>query len=142
MYFVVMLRVNLIVILMTYVHYLYSINCPTIICLPSDVGMPFGYPRISIPSLAHYGSRQVQGLEDDLEMKKEGSNLYSTRTLINLSLVAYIKPGKGALEREHNIIDIEYQITRNTRETRYIRDRLDTQIRLRRHHVNIIVIIY
>jgi hypothetical protein len=35
MYFVVMLRVNLIVILMTYVLYLCSINCPTIICLPS-----------------------------------------------------------------------------------------------------------
>jgi hypothetical protein len=35
MYFVVMPRVNLIVILVTYAHYLYSINCPTIICLPS-----------------------------------------------------------------------------------------------------------
>jgi hypothetical protein len=32
----------------------------------------------------------------DLETKKEGSNLYSTRTLVNLSLVAYIKPGRGA----------------------------------------------
>jgi hypothetical protein len=35
MYFVVMPRVNLIVILMTYVCYLYSINCPTIMYLPS-----------------------------------------------------------------------------------------------------------
>jgi hypothetical protein len=35
MYFVIMPRVNLIVILMTYVRYLYSINCPTIICLPT-----------------------------------------------------------------------------------------------------------
>jgi hypothetical protein len=35
MYFVVIPRVNLIVILMTYVRYLYSINCPTIICVPS-----------------------------------------------------------------------------------------------------------
>jgi hypothetical protein len=35
MYFVVMPRVNLIVILMTYVCYLYSINCPAVICLPS-----------------------------------------------------------------------------------------------------------
>jgi hypothetical protein len=34
MYFVVMPRVNLIVILMTYVRYLYSINCPAVICLP------------------------------------------------------------------------------------------------------------
>jgi hypothetical protein len=37
MYFVVMPRVNLIVILMTYVRYLYSINCPTVICLPSMI---------------------------------------------------------------------------------------------------------
>jgi hypothetical protein len=35
MYFVVMPRVNLIVILMTYVRYLYSINCPTVIYLPN-----------------------------------------------------------------------------------------------------------
>jgi hypothetical protein len=35
MYFVVMPRVNLIVILVTYVRYLYSINCPTVIWLPS-----------------------------------------------------------------------------------------------------------
>jgi hypothetical protein len=35
MYFVVMPRVNLIVILMRYVYYLYSINSPTVICLPS-----------------------------------------------------------------------------------------------------------
>jgi hypothetical protein len=63
---------------------------------PSDMGMPFGYPQISIPGPAHYGSVQVQGLKDDLETKKEGSNSYSTRTLVNLSLVAYIKPGKDA----------------------------------------------
>jgi hypothetical protein len=35
MYSVVMSRVNLIVILMTYARYLYSINFPTVICLPS-----------------------------------------------------------------------------------------------------------
>jgi hypothetical protein len=35
MYFVVMPTVNLIVILVTYARYLYSINCPTVICLPS-----------------------------------------------------------------------------------------------------------
>jgi hypothetical protein len=35
MYFVVMPRVSLIVILVMYVRYLYSINCATIICLPS-----------------------------------------------------------------------------------------------------------
>jgi hypothetical protein len=33
--FVVMPRVNLIVILLTYARCLYSINCPTVICLPS-----------------------------------------------------------------------------------------------------------
>jgi hypothetical protein len=42
MYFVVMPRVNLIVILMTYVHYLYSINCPTVICLPSMCYLSYG----------------------------------------------------------------------------------------------------
>jgi hypothetical protein len=35
MYLVVMPRVNLIVILSTYTRYLYSINCPNVICLPS-----------------------------------------------------------------------------------------------------------
>jgi hypothetical protein len=35
MYFFVMPRVNLIVILLRYARYLYSINCPTVICLPS-----------------------------------------------------------------------------------------------------------
>jgi hypothetical protein len=54
--------------------------------------MPFGYPRIGIPGPAHYGGGLEQGLEDDLEAKKEGSNLYSTRTLVKPSLVAYIKP--------------------------------------------------
>jgi hypothetical protein len=60
------------------------------------MGMPFGYPRITIPGLAHYGGGLAQGLEDDLETKKEGSNPYSTRKLVKPSLVAYIKPGKGA----------------------------------------------
>jgi hypothetical protein len=42
MYFVVMPRVSLIVILMMYACYLYSINCPTIICLPSMFYLSFG----------------------------------------------------------------------------------------------------
>jgi hypothetical protein len=42
MYFVVMPRVNLIVILMTYVHYLCSINCPTIISLPRMCYLSYG----------------------------------------------------------------------------------------------------
>jgi hypothetical protein len=32
----------------------------------------------------------------DLETKKGKSIMYSTRTLVNLVLVAYIKPGRGA----------------------------------------------
>jgi hypothetical protein len=35
MYFIVIPRVSLIVILVMYVRYLYSINCPTVICLSS-----------------------------------------------------------------------------------------------------------
>jgi hypothetical protein len=58
--------------------------------------MPFGYPQIGIPGPAHYGGGLAQGLEDDLETKKEGSNTYSTRNLVNSSPVAYIKPGRGA----------------------------------------------
>jgi hypothetical protein len=42
MYFVVMPRVSLIVILMMYVRYLYSINCPTVICLPSMCYLSYG----------------------------------------------------------------------------------------------------
>jgi hypothetical protein len=42
MYFVVMPRVNLIVILVTYIRYLYSINCPTVICLPSMCYLSYG----------------------------------------------------------------------------------------------------
>jgi hypothetical protein len=47
-----------------------------------DMGMTFRYPRISISGPTHYKSGQAQGLEDDLKMKKEGSNPYSTRTLV------------------------------------------------------------
>jgi hypothetical protein len=42
MYFIVMLRVNLIVILVTYARYLYSINFPTIIFLPSMCYLSYG----------------------------------------------------------------------------------------------------
>jgi hypothetical protein len=41
-YFVVMPRVSLIVILVMYVHYLYSINCPTVIYLPSMCYLSYG----------------------------------------------------------------------------------------------------
>jgi hypothetical protein len=42
MYFIVMPRVNRIVIFLTYHVYLYSINCPTIICLPSMCYLSYG----------------------------------------------------------------------------------------------------
>jgi hypothetical protein len=42
MYFVVMPRVNHIVILSTYAHYLYFINCPTVIFLPSMCYLSYG----------------------------------------------------------------------------------------------------
>jgi hypothetical protein len=42
MYFIVMPRVSLIVILVMYVRYLYSINCPTVICLPSMLYLSYG----------------------------------------------------------------------------------------------------
>jgi hypothetical protein len=42
MYFIVMPRVNLIVILATCARYLYSINGPTIICLPSMCYLSYG----------------------------------------------------------------------------------------------------
>jgi hypothetical protein len=52
MYFVIMPRVNLIVTLMTYVCYLYSINCPTVICLPSMLLLSYGETP-----LVNYGPR-------------------------------------------------------------------------------------
>jgi hypothetical protein len=42
MYFVVMPRVSLIVILVMYVRYLYSINCPTVIYLPNMLYLSYG----------------------------------------------------------------------------------------------------
>jgi hypothetical protein len=43
MYFVIMPRVSLIVIHVMYVRYLYSINCPTVICLPSMLYLSYGH---------------------------------------------------------------------------------------------------
>jgi hypothetical protein len=42
MYFVVMPRVNRIVIFLTYHVYLYFINCPTVICLPCMCYLSYG----------------------------------------------------------------------------------------------------
>jgi hypothetical protein len=52
-------------------------------------------------------------LKIDLETKKEGSNPYSTRTLVKPSLVAYIKPCRSAPRGTLNI-----RLHANTRETR------------------------
>jgi hypothetical protein len=52
MYFVVMPRVSLIVILVMYVYYLCSINCPTVICLPSMLYLSYGETP-----LVNYGPR-------------------------------------------------------------------------------------
>jgi hypothetical protein len=52
MYFIVMPRVNRIVIFLTYHVYLYSINCPTIICLPSMCYLYYGETP-----LVNYGPR-------------------------------------------------------------------------------------
>jgi hypothetical protein len=52
MYFVVMPRVSLIVILVICVRYLYSINCPTVICLPSMLYLSYGETP-----LVNYGPR-------------------------------------------------------------------------------------
>jgi hypothetical protein len=47
--------------------------------------------------------------KNDLETKKEGSNPYSTRTLVNSCPVAYIKPGRGAPRgTSYNITDTQY----------------------------------
>jgi hypothetical protein len=52
MYFVVMPKVSLIVILVMYVCYLYSINCPTVICLPIMLYLSYGETP-----LVNYGPR-------------------------------------------------------------------------------------
>jgi hypothetical protein len=55
MYFVVMPRVNLIVILATYARYLYSINCPTVICLPSMCYLSYGEtPLVNCGPLSNF----------------------------------------------------------------------------------------
>jgi hypothetical protein len=46
--------------------------------------------------------------EIDLETKKEGSNPYSNRILVNLSLVAYIKLGRGTpRDNSSHIVDTQ-----------------------------------
>jgi hypothetical protein len=74
------------------------------------MGMPFRYPQISIPGSAHYEMDQNKDSKIDLETKKEGSNPYSTRTLVNSSPVVYIKPGRGAPRETTYNLDIRYLI--------------------------------
>jgi hypothetical protein len=55
MYFVVMPRVNHIVIFLTYHVYLYSINCPTVICLPSICYLYYGEtPLVNCGSRSYF----------------------------------------------------------------------------------------
>jgi hypothetical protein len=55
MYFVVMPIVNLIVIFLTYHVYLYSINCPTVICLPSMFYLSYGEtPLVNCGSRSYF----------------------------------------------------------------------------------------
>jgi hypothetical protein len=55
MYFVVMPRVNRIVIFLTYHVYLYSINCPTVICLPSMCYLSYGEtPLVNCGSRSYF----------------------------------------------------------------------------------------
>jgi hypothetical protein len=56
----------------------------------------------------------------DLETKKKGSNPYLTRILINLSLVAYIKPGRDAPRGTSNNLQLRSHISSHS-----IQDRLD-----------------
>jgi hypothetical protein len=56
--------------------------------------MPFGYPLYRVQPIKEVDKHKDSKI--DLETKKKDSNPYSTRTLVNLSVVAYIKPGRGA----------------------------------------------
>jgi hypothetical protein len=49
----------------------------------------------------------------DLETKKEGSNPYSTRTLVKPSLIAYIKPGRD--DPRGTTYNIEHREIQDTR---------------------------
>jgi hypothetical protein len=60
----------------------------------TDIGMPFGYPRIRYRVWPIMKMDYNKDSRIDLETKKKGSNPYSTRTLVKPSLVAYIKPGR------------------------------------------------
>jgi hypothetical protein len=55
MHFVVMHRVSLIVILVMYLRYLCSINCPTVICLPSMCFLSYGEtPLVNCGPLSNF----------------------------------------------------------------------------------------
>jgi hypothetical protein len=55
----------------------------------------------------------------DLDTKKQGSNTYLTRILINPSPVAYIKPGRGAPR------EISYKLQHHRHTILEIQDRLE-----------------
>jgi hypothetical protein len=66
------------------------------------MGIPFRVPIITIPIWPiievdrHKDSIRLNPHDYiNLETKKGNSNMYLTRRLVNLCLVAYIKPGRG-----------------------------------------------
>jgi hypothetical protein len=65
-----------------------------------DVGMPFGHPQISIPGptimeVDRYKDSTKARSARNIDLEYKTKTLYSTRKLVNPSLVAYIKPDRG-----------------------------------------------
>jgi hypothetical protein len=62
------------------------------------MGIPFRIPiiRLIMEVNLHKDSTRLNPHDYiDLETKKGNSNMYSTKTLVNSSLIAYIKPDRG-----------------------------------------------
>jgi hypothetical protein len=86
MYHVVMPRVNLIVILSSYARCLYSINCPTVICLPSMYYFVYGEtPLVNCgPRLTRVNSTNV--LDEGLRIGEIGRRMNSKVKLVEIGI--------------------------------------------------------
>jgi hypothetical protein len=85
MYFVVMPRVNLIVIVLTYHVYLYSINCPTVICLPSMYYLSYGEtPLVNCGPWSYFHHIAITCLLYSHYLLYSHTLLFSTRYAHNL----------------------------------------------------------
>jgi hypothetical protein len=85
MYFVVMPRVNLIVIFLTYHVYLYSINCLTIICLPSTWYLSYGEtPLVNCGPQSYFHHIAINCLLCSHYLLYSHTLLFSTRYTHNL----------------------------------------------------------